>query len=427
MAAKTKRSSKSAAKKATGRGSAKKAPARGRGAQGAATRGRAKARGSRASSRTSPSPGRSAKNAVRYAVVGLGHIAQVAVLPAFAHAKRNSRLVALVTSDPVKERKLARKYGAERTCGYEEYDDLLASGDVDAVYIALPNHMHREYAERAARAGVHVLCEKPLAPTVADCEAMIDAAKTAGVRLMTAYRLHFEKTNLEAVRIVKSGKLGDVRAFSAFFSMQVKEGDIRLNPHSMGGGPAYDIGIYCINAARYLFREEPTEVMGLTATNGEARFSECEEMVSGILRFPDDRLATFTASFGADDVSSYRIVGTKGSLRVEPAFEYAEGLEHHLSVGGRTSKRSFAKRDQFAPEILEFSDCVVAGRDPEPDGHEGLADVRVIEALHRSAREGRPVHLEPYARERRPEPSQEMYRPPVEKPELVHASSPHPE
>src|SRR5207302_10698411 len=134
---------------------------------------------------------------VRYAVVGLGHIAQIAVLPSFRHAIENSELRALISSDPTKLRKLARKYGVSRTCTYEQYDEFLQSGEVDAVYIALPNHLHCEYAVRAAEAGVHVLCEKPMAVTEEECQKMITAAASSDVRLMIAYRLHFEAANLK--------------------------------------------------------------------------------------------------------------------------------------------------------------------------------------------------------------------------------------
>ncbi len=148
------------------------------------------------------------KRLIRYAVVGLGHIAQVAVLPAFGNARRNSRLVGVVSGDPVKREEMRKKYGFERAWDYGEYDRCLGSGEIDAVYIALPNHMHREYAERAARAGVHVLCEKPMALDEADCEAMSAAARVAGVKLMIAYRLHFERANLEAIETARSGRIG---------------------------------------------------------------------------------------------------------------------------------------------------------------------------------------------------------------------------
>ena len=146
---------------------------------------------------------------------GLGHIAQVAVLPAFAHAARNSVLTALVSDDPEKLRQLSRRYGVKLTYSYEQYDDCLRSGDIDAVYIALPNNMHAEYSIRAANAGVHVLCENRWPSPNGNANAMIRAARKHKVKLMIAYRLHFEEANLKAIEIVKSGKLGEPRAFNS--------------------------------------------------------------------------------------------------------------------------------------------------------------------------------------------------------------------
>jgi glucose-fructose oxidoreductase len=146
----------------------------------------------------------------------------VAILPAFAQAKQNSKLTALVSDDPEKLKKLGRRYGIQRLCRYEEVDDLLNSGEIDAVYIALPNSMHEDYAIRAARAGVHVMCKKPMAVTAAECEEMIEPARENHVKLMIAYRLHFERGNLEAAEIARSGKLGDLRFFTSQFSMQVR-------------------------------------------------------------------------------------------------------------------------------------------------------------------------------------------------------------
>jgi glucose-fructose oxidoreductase len=359
---------------------------------------------------------------VRYAVVGLGHIAQVAVLPAFAHAHGNSQLAALVSGDRGKLRALGRKYRVQGLYSYDDYDACLRSGEVDAVYIALPNQLHRDYAVRAARAGVHVLCEKPLAITEADCRAIIAAARRGRVKLMVAYRLHFEEASLKAVEIARSGKLGEARIFASTFTMQVRAGNIRLQGE--GGGGLYDIGIYCINAARALFAAEPTEVVAFAASTGEKRFREVDEITAATLRFPGDRLASFTCSLGGADVSEYRVVGTKGSLRVDPAYEYAEGLSHELQTGDKAKKRTFGKRDQFAAELLYFSDCVRRRREPEPSGEEGLADVRVIRALLRSVRTRRPVRLGPFVRRRRPRLAQEIERPPVRKPRVVRAQPP---
>src|SRR3954464_1803381 len=361
---------------------------------------------------------------VRYAVVGLGHIAQVAVLPAFAHAG-NSELAALVSSDSEKLEKLGRKYKIKDTFSYEQYDECLQSGIVDAVYIALPNHLHRSYTERAARAGVHVLCEKPMGVTEEDCLSMIRTAEENAVKLMVAYRLHFEEANLTAIDLVQSGKLGDPRLFDSVFTMTVKDGDIRLNPRELGGGTLYDIGIYCINAVRNLYGAEPMEVVAFSSNNGDARFQECEEMTSAILRFPGrERLASFTCSFGAADVSSYRVVGTEGEIAMDPAYEYAGELVQRVTINGKKRERRFPKRDQFAPELVSFSECILTGSSPEPSGWEGLADVRVIRALYRSADTGRPVTLEPFDKEDRPSLDQEIRRPPAKKPELVNTGAP---
>jgi predicted dehydrogenase len=367
------------------------------------------------------------KRRIRYAVVGLGHITQAAVLPAFAHAGRNSELAALVSGDPAKLKELGRRYRVKQLLGYEQVDDFLRSGSVDAVYIALPNDLHREYTERAADAGVHVLCEKPLAVTSSDCRAMIRAASQAGVKLMTAYRLHFEEANLSAIEIVRSGRLGVPRFLHSVLSMQVREGDIRVQ-RARGGGPLLDVGIYCINAARYLFQDEPVEVSAMAVSLHERRFREVDETVSALLRFPGERLASLTCSFGAADVTMVRVVGTEGDLRVEPSFEYAGGLTHHLTVGGKPSVRHFAKRDQFAAELLYFSECILEDREPEPDGAEGLADVRVIEAIQESLESGgRRISLPPFSRARRPHLGQKIHRPPVRKREEIRARSPHAE
>jgi glucose-fructose oxidoreductase len=365
-----------------------------------------------------------ARSKVRYAVVGLGHIAQAAVLPAFRNASENSELVALVSDNPEKLKKLGKKYGCSQTYSYDGYDACLQSGAIDAVYIALPNHLHAEYTIRAANAGVHVLCEKPMAVTESECERMIAAAANNHVKLMIAYRLHFEEANLKAIQLVQTGDIGEPRYFSSSFSMQVKEGDIRLKQET-GGGTLYDIGIYCINAARYLFRDEPVEVYASSVNSGDPRFVEVDETTSAILKFSQDRVATFTSSFGAADVSSYRIVGTEGDLRVEPAYEYAGKLAHHLTRGGKTKKTVISKRDQFAPELIYFSKCIRESIDPQPSGKEGLADVRIIEALYRSVAERRPISLSPLSPERRPTPEQSIHRSAVSEPALVDTESPH--
>ncbi|MCC6862289.1 MAG: Gfo/Idh/MocA family oxidoreductase [Bryobacterales bacterium] len=360
---------------------------------------------------------------LRYAVAGAGHIAQQAVLPAFRNAG-NSTLAALVSSDPVKREELAGLYGVP-AYGYDRFEHCLRENRIDAVYIALPNHLHREYSVRAARAGVHVLCEKPMAPTERECREMIEAARESGVKLMIAYRLHFEEGNLEAIRITQAGELGEPRIFNSVFTQQVVEDNIRVSYGiEQGGGPVFDMGVYCINAARYLFRDEPREVVAVKAGRSQPRFRYSEEMTAALLRFPGERLASFTCSFGAAPVSVYTVTGDRGSLEVQPAYEYKMPITHRLTIEGKTSERTFDQRDQFAPELIHFSDCILGDREPEPDGMEGLADVRIIQAIYRSLETGAPVGIDPVERRRRPGLEQEIRKPPVKPPEKVRVESP---
>ncbi len=363
---------------------------------------------------------------LRFAVVGLGHIAQAAVLPAFRHARGFAELTALVSGDKAKLRKLGKRYGVKHLCSYDDARDLFTGGEIDAVYIALPNAQHAAWTIRAADAGLHVLCEKPLALSVTDCERMIDACERNRVQLMTAYRLHFERCNLEVADIVRKKRIGDTRYFDSQFSMQVKADNIRLD-RELGGGPEWDIGIYCLNAARYVFAAEPTEIFATATNSGDKRFREVPETVHVLMKFPQNRLANFICSFGAADRSRYEVVGTKGSVVCEPAFEYAEGLGYELTVGEKKRRKKFAKSDQFAPELIHFAKSIRTGRNIEPSGKEGLIDVAIIQAIHRSIASGtwETVSIS-QVKTRRPSLDQEIRRPPVPRePAMVNAESGH--
>ncbi len=353
------------------------------------------------------------------------------MLPAFAHATRNSTLAALISDDPAKLKRLGRRYAVPHLAGYDDAQALFASGEIDAVYIALPNTLHLDWTERAADAGLHVLCEKPMAPSVRACERMLQAAGRNRVRLMIAYRLQFERANLEVAQLVRAGKLGAARYFDAQFSMQVKPGNIRTRA-DLAGGPLNDIGIYCINAARSVFAAEPLRVFAVATHGTDARFRHVPESVIATLQFPDDRIATFSCSFGAADRGRYEVVGTRGSVVLEPAFTYAGNQRYEVQIGERRRVKEFGRSDQFAAELLHFSDCVITRREPGPSGVEGLADVAVIEALEKAQRRGRWVEvrqrpLRALARRlRRPTLRQEIRRPPVPRePKLVRVAAPH--
>lgn len=365
------------------------------------------------------------KPPLRFAVLGLGHIAQAAVLPAFRHARPHVELTALISGTPSKLRQLGKRYRVKHLVSYEDAGEFFDSGAVDAVYIATPNTEHVDWTVRAAQSGLHVLCEKPLATSVADCERMIEACERNDVRLMTAYRLHFERCNLEAADLVRRKRIGEARFFDSQFSMQVKAGNIRTDA-DLGGGPEWDIGIYCQNAARYVFAAEPTAVWATATNSGDRRFREIPETVHVILKFPGDRIANYICSFGAADRSRYEIVGTRGSVVVDPAYEYAEGLGYELTIGEKRKRKRFAKSDQFAPELVYFAQCVRAGREPEPSGTEGLIDVAIIEAIHESIESGEWVKLDAPRRDRRPTLRQELRRPAVPRaPSMVQAESGH--
>jgi glucose-fructose oxidoreductase len=335
------------------------------------------------------------KGKIRYAVVGLGYISQVAMLPAFAGARKNSDLAALVSGDREKLEELGAKYGVPSRWSYDRYDELLGSGVIDAVYIGLPNTLHKDFAIRAAERSIHVLCDKPITVSAADGEALIEAARRGGARLMTAYRLHFEPANLAAIEAVRGGRIGAPRYMKAEFSMQVKEDNIRTK-RALGGGPVFDLGIYCINAARQIFGAEPLSVHAEAARPDDPRFREVEEMAAVTMRFPGERIAQFVASFGMHDFSQLQVWGAEGALKVEQAFEMVGEKRLFIERAGeaKPAKRRYGNRDQFAPLLIEFSDAINRARDPFPDGAEGVADIRVIEAIYRSIQNGAPAKVE---------------------------------
>jgi len=338
---------------------------------------------------------------VRYAVVGAGWISQEAFMPGVAQTG-NSEIAAIVSGNLEKARALAQFHAAPAVYTYDQYDAMLASGAVDAVYIALPNSQHADYAIRAARAGVHVLVEKPLAVTVAECQAMIAAADTAGVWLMTAYRLHSEPGTVAALDLVRSGAIGDARMFSSVFSFQSDPRNHRLLA-AHWGGPLQDLGVYCVNAARHVFESEPIEVSAMMGrSDGDPRFAEVEETFAASLRFPGGRMANFFASFGADMAESYSIYGSKGRLDVSPGYRFETARRLLLTVDGKTTEQQFPHVDNFSGQTAYFSDCILNRVPPEADGAEGLADVAIMRALEAAAHTGRSQPLALPPRRRRP-------------------------
>ena len=277
---------------------------------------------------------RARRTAVRYAVVGLGHIAQVAVLPAFAHARAQ-----LGAGGACQRRPDEAASAVEEIPGPE----LTRTSSTRTVWSRSMRCTSRcrtrcTPSTRSAPpdAGVHVLCEKPMAVTADECEQMIEACREHGVKLMVAYRLHFEEINLNAIDIVRRGRIGDPKFFNSSFSMTVRPGDIRTK-RALGGGTLYDIGVYCINAARGLFRAEPKEVWRCRSTAGRPAAARSTSPRPPCCDSTANVSPPSSTSFNADDVASYRIVGTKGQLHVNPAYQYAEGLAYELTINGKTT------------------------------------------------------------------------------------------
>ncbi len=340
-------------------------------------------------------------NQVRYAVVGAGWISQEAFLPAIPQVE-NSTVTAIVSGNSENAGKLAEFYGIERVYGYDAYDAMLADDVVDAVYIALPNSMHADYAIRAMKAGKHALVEKPLAISVAECEAMIRAAEDNNVFLMTAYRLHSEPGTVKVLDLIRAGEIGEPRIFASTFSFQSGQDNHRLLAEHWGG-PLQDIGVYCLNAARHTLGAEPTEAIAMKGHgSGDPRFREVEGSMAVTLAFPGERLAQFVFSFETDDTDTYRIIGTKGEITVEQCYDFHFSPRIWLTQGRDRREIEVPDSDHFGGQAAYFSDCILKGERPVPDGEEGLADVRALLAIEAAAKTGQPQKIETPLRDNHP-------------------------
>jgi predicted dehydrogenase len=333
---------------------------------------------------------------VGYAVIGLGELTEAQLYPAF-HLSGQSRLCALVTGDREKARVQARQLGLHDSdvYDYDHFEELQGRADVQAVFIVLPNAKHREFTVRAAKIGKHVLCEKPLSVSVQDAEAMVQACKDAGVKLMTAYRIQYTPHHQQARELIQNGALGKVKLLdSVDVQTEPNEGQWRLKRDLAGGGSLLDVGLYCLNTARFLTGEEPYEVFAYThSTDGDARFTEVEESVSFTLRFPSGIVSNNFCSYGTAHHRSVRVLAEKANLTLDPAFDYTN-LRLRTDTETEVKELLIKELDHFALELDHFSACVLENRQPFTPGEEGLQDQRIMEAIYRSARENRPVQLQ---------------------------------
>jgi len=342
---------------------------------------------------------------IGYAIVGLGRLSLDQIMPAFGSCK-NAKPVALVSGDAAKAAKVAAQYGIKPTSiyNYQNFDTIKDNKEIQAVYIVLPNGMHEEFTVRAAKAGKHVLCEKPMANNSKQAQNMIDACKAANVKLMIAYRIQYEPKNTYVKNWVRNKEKGNTKIIE-LVNVQ-NTGDPkqwRLNKALAGGGSLPDIGLYCLNTSRFLLGEEPEWVNAtMYSTPGDERFKEVEEAVLWQMGFPGGALVNCVTSYGAHDTKRYKCMTDKGaSMGLDPAFpykglmiegEYAEGTQlfkHHPAMGDA---------DQFALEMDHFAECVMKNKTPYTPGEEGLQDHKIMEAIYQSAKEGKRISLEKIAK-----------------------------
>jgi predicted dehydrogenase len=348
------------------------------------------AAGAAAAQRVPEPPGRK----LGWAIVGLGSLAINQILPAFAKCE-TSKVTALVSGSPEKAQKLALRYGVpeKHIYSYANYDSIRDNPDIDIIYVVLPNSMHAEYTMRAARAGKHVLCEKPMANTPADCQQMIDESRQAQRKLMVAYRVRYEPYNQALIKVVRDKEFGPLKVVLSDHGFNIgNPGQWRLKRAMAGGGSLMDIGIYSLNAARYVTGEEPVEINAMEYTTpNDPRFAEVEETINFQLRFPSGVLANCSSSYGAP-FNRIRVVGTNGWAELDPATSYG-GLRMRAGTYAKVEERIHPVVDHFAKEMDHLSQCVIDNTEPLTPGEEGLKDLTVMMAIYEAAKSGKTVKL----------------------------------
>jgi predicted dehydrogenase len=329
---------------------------------------------------------------VGFAAIGLGTISDI-FMQACANTTK-AKITALVTGHPAdKGARYAEMYGIPKSSiyTYETFDKIRDNKDVEAVYVGLPNSMHREYTERAAAAGKHVLCEKPMAISSAECRSMIAACRTAKVKLMIAYRIQYEPLWRKAKEMIAAGAIGQVQSFQGAFYGQQKAGAWRLSRTLGGGGSVMDLGIYPLNAIRWILNEEPATFGAVASTREQGpRFAEVEQSVEWSMKFPSGVIASCGCSYGSNGPAFLSVQGDQGQLDIRPGYYY--DAPHLTGQGqqGRVDIQGAGKPPyQFVFEAEHFADCVRNNREPNTPGEEGLKDMLAIEAIYKAA--GAPI------------------------------------
>lgn len=322
------------------------------------------------------------------ALVGLGGYAGGQLAPALQETE-HCYLAGIVTGTPQKAIDWKAKYiiPDANIYNYENFDDIKNNKDTDIVYVVLPNALHAEYVVRAAQAGKHVICEKPMAITVEECDKMIAACKEAGKLLSIGYRLHFEPYNQEMMRLGQKKIFGNIKTLEANDGMSEVKG-WRLDKKLAGGGPLMDVGIYCVQGCRYTTGLEPVAVFAVEQpkTNPE-KFKSVEEALHWQMEFPDGIIAQCTASY-SKSMNLLQANAEKGWFKLSPAYPY-KGQQGETSEG----KMEFPSVNQQARQMDDFALAILEGRSTPVPGEMGRQDVKILQAIYQSMETNKRVEI----------------------------------
>jgi predicted dehydrogenase len=327
------------------------------------------------------------------ALVGLGKYSTEQLGPALLET-RKCKLRAIVTGSPEKAAKWRQQYEIpeENVYDYDNFDSIRDNPDIDIVYIVLPNAMHASFSIRAAQAGKHVICEKPMAVTIKECEDMITASAKAGKLLSIGYRLHFEPYNLAMAEFGQNKTFGEVKKIIGKNGMDIEPGVWRLNKKLSGGGPLVDVGIYCIQGAIYTSGELPVSVSATEGRKTDAKkFKEVEESMQWTMEFPSGLVATCETSY-SKQMNLLRAEAEEGWFELNPAYEY-DGKKGRASDG----PFEFSEVREQSFQMDDFANCVMNNKKSKVPGEMGLRDVKILTAIYESARTGKKVSLSEFS------------------------------
>ncbi len=310
---------------------------------------------------------------VRWGILGAAWIAKERMIPAIK-AALNSQLLAIASRSEEKAREFANTYSIPRT--YKSYEELLKDPDIDAVYIPLPNHLHKEWTIRAAEAGKHVLCEKPAALTVQEIEEMVSACRKNKVVFMEAFAFRHHPEWRRLREVIDSGQIGEVRNVQIRFSISVNnKDDIRLNP-SLGGGVLYDIGSYCVNGIRYIMGDEPLDVQAFA----DFDVNKVDVSVVSSIRFSRGRLAQFACTFQSDYNQSLEITGTEGIIKMNFPFRHPQIT---IQKNGKQETEVYKNpENSYISQVEHIANCILTGKPPSYSPEESIANLKVIQSIN---------------------------------------------